>query len=392
MTRQLVLGAVLLVSASCSAPESVARTIEPCSSLPDSGAQSAPLFDSIGVAVELSSTATLVVDPVEGVASIVDWKTGMTRGVAPRGKGPGDIDLAWDAFALAPDSVILVDWGKRRLHRIDSLGRFTGTLPRPVGSGRGRPEWLPNVVIGVDRAGRVYTMSLYAFRGGMQTEVYECQPLDTLPCRTVGTIATTRVNERVQSAAPRLGPMRVGARFGEGKLFVTPGGEILALSSLDRTVMRWSNGNWTAIDTLPEWRREMTEQAWNAIVEADSAYAATVTRKGIEILRSAGGNTRGFPEGFDKIERVAERPRQFPPFSRHRPIIAADGDVYIARDRPLGSDYRVSIVTTQGPSRCLSMKGNERVVGVSRGYTYVARASDEEGESLRRIPRADARQ
>lgn len=124
-------------------------------------------FQGIGGAWMDSDGRLVVLDRGPLALRIFDSAGTYVRGFGPRGEGPGELAMAWNAFPYRGDSIAAFDLGNRRISVFDRDGTFGRSVPLTVQY--------------VRRPGTIPSQSCCQIRGTLDDGSFLVHPPDDIP-------------------------------------------------------------------------------------------------------------------------------------------------------------------------------------------------------------------
>jgi hypothetical protein len=356
-------------------PAALAAQQIPTIPLPAANAVHPHEFTGITSLRELSDGRVLVTDGREQRLLVLDFRTGTSREIGRKGRGPNEYSNVGFVHAIAGDSSIMADFSQRRwllFHR-DSI---VATVPpdNPASQAAG------GVLLGADGLGRVVLRKDPPIRDGttFQTE-RDSGALVLISRRTGRADTVTRVR-----LAPRRLTQKTNAdgRITESSRMVTqllpaeedyelfPDGA-LAVARLDpfRVDWRLPDGRWIRGDSIP-----VRKIAFDA--RERRAYEA----------RNPGPPPQ-LPPGFELPP--AEYPRFVPPFPTSQGVMAGPRGQLLVR-RTKSADFPTMtyllIDRTGKVVGTFTLSNRESVVGASSTAIYISEKDEDDLIRLRRHP------
>lgn len=367
--RRPLLCALLLASQSLGAQQI------PTVALPAANAVHPHEFSGITSLRELSDGRVIVTDGREQRLLVLDFRTGTSREIGRKGRGPNEYANVGFVHAVGGDSSIMADFLQRRwllLHR-DSI---VVTVPpdNPAAQAAG------GVFLGADALGRVVLRKDPPVRDGTTFQTERDSGAIVLISRRTGRADTvTRVR-----LAPRRLTQKTNAdgRITESSTMVTqllpaeedyelfPDGA-LAVARLDpfRVDWRLPDGRWIRGDSIPV--RKIPVDA-----RERRAYEA----------RNSGPRPQ-MPPGFEMPP--AEYPRFVPPFPIGQGVMAGPRGLLLVR-RTKSADFPTMtylVIDRTGKAiGTFTLSNRERVVGASANALYISESDEDDLIRLRRHP------
>jgi len=364
-----------LICASLLAGASLGAQQIPTIPLPAANAVHPHEFTSITSLRELSDGRVLVTDGREQRLLVLDFRTGTSREIGRKGRGPNEYVTVGFVHAIGGDSSIMTDLSQRRwllFHR-DSI---VATVPPDNAAVLAAQGYF----LGADATGRVARRVDPPLSDGTTFRTERDSGAVVLFTRRTGradTVARVRL-------APRRLTQKTNAdgRITESSTFNTqlmpseeehvlfPDGA-LAVARLDpfRVDWRLPDGRWIRGDSIPI--RKIAVDA-----RERRAYAA----------RNSGSTPPPYPAGFQPPP--AELPRFVPPFVLGGVLPGPRGQLLVRRAK--SADFPTMtyllIDRTGKAVGTFTLSNRERVVGASATAIYISESDEDDLIRLRRHP------